>query len=525
MRIEYIKKYSLPILIILLYFIRCFFGYDWSDEAYYTAITKIVVEGGKYFKDITDAHMFMTVIFAPFIKIYKLIFEDYDGVILYFRILYFVFQLFSYLFAYKTLKNKIKNQLLLQIICLLPFYSTHYIRSLSYNTVPFLCIFNIIILLYSAYKSKIKQIVIAILISIATFAYPSAAILFICFLVYFIKFEKQCKNYLIASIVSVSILSICFLVNTDFSSIISGLTTSLADSAHGLGWKDKIAFLFYNIRDLTLNSYLWIVIILIIGIRLLKIKKSNKILLSEVIILIFIILIMINIKIDWKVNHSIYLFSLTNLLLYLMYNKEKSSLALFILGTSVIYAFSVFVLTDLGFFHSSEIMLFGMIGILIELFSRYSNLPINYILVIDITLMLILNFIFVYRDDYLWNLNEMIDCGSAKYLLTTEENYEKYKQINDFITENNKNNPDGRIIFYKLFPGGYLDSIKMAGTTSAWTYYDFFDISDETDTIVILDESIGFGNKDLKDLDVLKKYANEHNMKKIEYEWGTIYNK
>ena len=116
MRIKYIKKYALPTLIILFYFIRCFFGYDWSDEVYYTAITKIVVEGGKYFKDITDAHMFMTVIFAPFIKLFKLVIGNYDGVIIYFRLLYFAFQLISYIFAYKVLKKKINNQFLLQLL-------------------------------------------------------------------------------------------------------------------------------------------------------------------------------------------------------------------------------------------------------------------------------------------------------------------------------------------------------------------------------------------------------------------------
>ena len=125
MRIEYFKKYALPTLIVLLYFVRCFFFFDWSDEAYYTAITKIVVEGGKYFKDITDAHMFMTVIFAPFIKIYKLIVGNYDGVIIYFRLLYFAFQLISYIFAYKVLMKKINNQILLQVIC---FYSTLVVR-------------------------------------------------------------------------------------------------------------------------------------------------------------------------------------------------------------------------------------------------------------------------------------------------------------------------------------------------------------------------------------------------------------
>ena len=506
MRIEYFKKYALPTLIVLLYFVRCFFGYDWSDEAYYTAITKIVVEGGKYFKDITDAHMFMTVIFAPFIKIYKLIVGNYDGVIIYFRLLYFAFQLISYIFAYKVLMKKINNQILLQVICFLPFYSTHYIRALSYNTVPFLCFFNIIFLLYSEYKNSIKQIIIGILISISTFAYPSAAILFICFLFYFVRFQKDSKKYIIASITSMSILGICFLINTDFSSIISGISTSLADPAHAaLGWKDKIAFLYYNIRDLTLNSYLVIVIVLLVGIRFLKTRIPNKILLSEIIILIFILLIMINIKIDWKVNHSIYLFTITNLLLYLMYCKEKSILGLFILGMSTVYAFSVFVLTDLGFFHSSEIMLFGMIGILIEIFSRFPNFKVNYIVTLEIILMLVLNYLFVYRDDYLWNLNKMIDSGSAKFLMTTEDNYRDYTEINNFIIENNLVTTNGRIIFYKLFPGGYLDSIKMPGTSSVWTYYNFFDISEETDTIVVLDESIGFGNTDLNDLDALEK--------------------
>lgn len=520
---KYLKKYAIPSIIILLYFIRCFYGFDWSDEAYYTAITKVIAEGGKYFKDITDAHMFMTVLFVPLIKLFKVFNVNYDGIIFYFRMVYFVFQFISYLFAYKVLKDKISNELLLQIICFLPFYSTHYIRSLSYNTVPFLCIYNIIILLYSKYNNDVKQIVVAILIAVSTFAYPSACILFFCFFIYFWKLNKEYNKYIIAFFLSIAVLGTCFLMNVDFTLISEGIKTAFADPAHSLGWKDKIAFLYYNLRDLTIQSYLWIAIPAIFIIKFLKLNLRTKMWLSEILITILILLIIINIKIDWKVNHSIFLFSIINVFLYIMYCKNKSILALFIFATSVVYAFSVFVFTDLGFFHSCEIMLFGMIGILIDIFSKNCKISWKILIVCDVVLMLILNYVYIYRDGFMWNSNSMIDEGSAKWLVTSEENYTRYKQIYELIKKDNTNSNGGKIIFYKLFPSGYLDSQKMPGVSTVWTYYDFFDISKETNTILILNETYGFGNKDLSDLESLHKYAKDNNMQKKEYECCIVY--
>lgn len=96
---------------------RCFYGFDWSDETYYIALAKRVIDGDKFFGNIVDLQMFMTILFLPFIKLF-LFFNggSYEGIILCFRLLYFLLQFISGILIMKISYDSNKNYLISIIV-------------------------------------------------------------------------------------------------------------------------------------------------------------------------------------------------------------------------------------------------------------------------------------------------------------------------------------------------------------------------------------------------------------------------
>ncbi len=126
---------SLLVFLSAVFFVRSFYGFDWTDESYYSALTNRFLNGDRMFVDAWEIHQLGALITLPFIAVYKWFHHgSADGVILFMRMVYGIGQLLSGFYLFRVVGKRHTPATGFACgavwICFTPFC----ISSYSYNT-------------------------------------------------------------------------------------------------------------------------------------------------------------------------------------------------------------------------------------------------------------------------------------------------------------------------------------------------------------------------------------------------------
>lgn len=185
-RIFIVSSFIIAFLILLY---RSQFGFDWSDEGYYAALSYRFALGDKLFVDSWDIHQTSSILISPIIWCYMKLTGSSGGIILFLRIMFLVVKFTVSVYIYNSIKkvvNKLSGFVTAMIFLL---FTPFNIGTLSYNNLSLMlniCCTMSIINLMSSRNEKEKLIypfATGILLSLCIISYPTYLV---CLPLYFI---------------------------------------------------------------------------------------------------------------------------------------------------------------------------------------------------------------------------------------------------------------------------------------------------------------------------------------------------
>lgn len=176
------------IFVAVLMYVRCFYGTELTDEAYYVSEAKEMLNGNIPFAvNNSSKALGYTFLLIPIEFIYKLFVPDLEGIFLVTRLCFVTFKLIVSGIIYAVLRKGItKANALLLIGMLIPM--SGYLQNFSYNTVPMWALLLAGCLLYDVIEQETKHknielISAGISAGIACFANPGWALVLFAFLI------------------------------------------------------------------------------------------------------------------------------------------------------------------------------------------------------------------------------------------------------------------------------------------------------------------------------------------------------
>ncbi|HOV69260.1 MAG TPA: hypothetical protein PLZ84_02935 [Clostridia bacterium] len=112
---------------------RAFYGFDWSDESYYAALTSRIYAGDVPFVQVWDIHQTSALLLAPLYSLYRAV-NEACGAILFFRFVFIAFQLFLAVFSFTVFRRKVNLTCALIISLVIFIFAPYALPTMSYNT-------------------------------------------------------------------------------------------------------------------------------------------------------------------------------------------------------------------------------------------------------------------------------------------------------------------------------------------------------------------------------------------------------
>lgn len=124
-------------VLFLLQLIRVFFVFPSVDESYYMTEPLRLVQGDVLFRDSWDVLQTHGIFLAPFYFIYTIIFGT-EGIILFGRLLYFVFSLITAMLIYHTMRQDVSKRLAASVSIMILIYAPFSLYTIGYNQLLYL---------------------------------------------------------------------------------------------------------------------------------------------------------------------------------------------------------------------------------------------------------------------------------------------------------------------------------------------------------------------------------------------------
>lgn len=515
------------IIAVTASYIRLYFGVDFTDEAYYTALAYRYVLGDVPFVNELSVIPFGIMI-APFVKLYVWIVGNTDGIILFARHLYFILTLFLASTIFLVVRKYFSWYLSLLIASIAIAFEPYMIPSLSYNSMGVIfftagCFLGICIFLYP--QKKICLFFAGICHGLSVFAYPN---LLIPVLVYFLglsfinyKNIKKIFYYILGGLIPASLL---------LSLIIhAGIDNFL----FALNYAKKIISYIYNDRTLIGNartifkSLLWqdyphyLLMYLIISSLLITslIFRKNKQLLKILSFTIFLIPAF-GLKANFIEAYSglssrFYMFYFSYGFIYLIFlhfiskskflnnqhNENNDTLIFYLIWFSCFFAGITMAFASGNSYRNLGVGMLGC-GIITLIYGvsfldsnndhnqTIKNNNIHQTLFISLAVLLCLFFQYsgfsknqlVYRDANIPQLTKKTDFGPFKGIYTTPEKNQYFEQIYQDIKSLEFN--DWKILVYQNnLPAIYLLTSLKPATRVTFSVPNYAEISKEKEYI------------------------------------------
>lgn len=441
----------------VLIFVRCFFGVEFTDEAYYVSDTLAIIHGNipyAYNTCLVAGQSFVPIVFY---KIYEFFVPSFEGIFLYSRLCYVLFRLVILLALYHLLKHELARKWrLLILLAMIPFMGSFVQQNFSYNTIAAYCTLLVSVLLYSAQKDNGKKQYVKFVFSgfvsaISVFAHPvSAFAVIVNFFLILLNSEKTKKlkclsAYCFGGILQIIIVFLPIIYTVGIEKLLFGLETTFF---YGLKLEKKplldrlVSVLQFSgsycgiLLFGALSSYL-AVILLAKRNKSLPIPHIDKWLLSLCIALCITLCIAfykIPMKKFWYLCGI--LFTETCLLMLPAFKRHAYAWYLFIPNFLYIGFLVISTRSNVDRFYFAIPL---CIVILLTMFQSKSNAVKGSAVVLAILFTLMQgyeDYKFVYRDESLPYLNTRVEQGVYKGMYTTPERARDVVELENYLIQN-----------------------------------------------------------------------------------------
>lgn len=505
---------TLAVLFALLLW-RVPFGYDWTDEQYYSEVGYRLLQGDRLLVDTWEVHQFSAMLTAPVLKVY-LLFNNAstDGIVLYLRYFYITLQLFVSAVAFFVLKKRSGYFPALICACLLLAYSHFSINSYFYNSMVLLFSILSALMCMSFFTRSAGGFIFAALggicFALAVIAYPY----FLLFIPVYIGFwivrarDKNLRSrngygaisFFAGTIVVASAFIFFLLSRASASQLLNGISNMLSDPDHQSQSLLEVMGQYFNaIRVVYSPASYGAAALFLLGLLYASSKRENvrRILRRSggvgVILLMFSV-VWIALCYDWNGIYRINLLAMgfaviaPGLFFLTDRKKDEGTLLLYWIGCGL--SFAVQIGSNTRLLASSGMLLPASMATVIYLFDHakelfrwnlnteaatprrsigwFSGLRIAACVacVACVAGLMCLRVTAVHRDAPIAKLTTKIGSGAAKGIYTTQESAALHGRL---IADIRAYAPkSGTILISYLFPEGYLVTGLSAATPSAF---------------------------------------------------------
>lgn len=223
--------YVLFAVITVVMVIRAFFGIEITDEAYYIAEVRTVLDGNLPYAYNNSDLVGMTVVMVPFVWIYRLFVSGDEGLFLYMRLCYVIFRAIVLLAGYLLLKKK-TGKFAAACACLIMAAYHMNILNFSYNTISTLFVFITGILLYYLEDMKegkarsVLYFVAGVLSALTVLSHPVHALSIVLFIILLFVYKTPFKDilfYVLGGIAQLVVLFVPIMIQSSPATLLKGL--------------------------------------------------------------------------------------------------------------------------------------------------------------------------------------------------------------------------------------------------------------------------------------------------------------
>lgn len=536
--------------------VRVFFGFDWSDEGYYSAITYRLLLNDPMFVTSWDIHQFSAPLTLPLMKFYTMLTGNMDGWILFDRLVYAVIKLLSVYVLTAALKNRINELIAFSSSSLLVLSDSIY--SLSYNSMMVIditfCIAILVSLNDNNEKYCLKHMLAGVMFALAVQSYPSALVTIPVVITWLIHDSKRngrkiwkCMGLFAAGGIVVAAAFLTFLVyNSSIYGMLQNIQHLFEDPEH----ENEVFSLVGYLRDISDYKWgKWFAVLFAAGAitHIARDEEKRKKVQSAVMIVSLLILSALCLPLVMPIrnevpNFMVYLcLSMFFPLLVIMEPRMHFSVWIYFIG----------VLLSIGVDYASNntvsmttypYIFSAMAGIIYWAYlweealpagNRISNV-VSFCLIICVAVLMARHMSYIYREELyreknLAALDVRLERGPAKGILTTEEQAKKYEDVIAAVEEYVPQ--EGNVLFIKLFPYGYLMTKASPATPRLWRtnldykgFNEYYHVNPDKapDAIFILNENYGLTNDDVVYGDYFKTFINGNTKETIDLDCGKI---
>lgn len=473
-------------LSVLLYLYRLKWGMADVDESFYLSIPFRLLQGDALLADEWNLSQLSGLLQYPILGLYLKLFHSTEGIILSFRFIYVVFQIFVSVFTYVVLRKK--DETIAVVLAILFFLFTPFnIMALSYNTMGLMSIWILSILLYSYNETKmIPNVVSGIFLAFLVLCNPFMVIAYVLYLIY-VCYElciRKNKNVFVRSVfltlgaASVFAVFLFFVLSrASMREILENLSMVLTSPAHaGKGYRKLfIPFIAFGQENKWYLASLGTLFIL----GMWKKNFRNACFCLSSVVTAALVLKFALTQTNGQ-GYATMMIPLTPLgLIAFCYTEEKDGKLFFWWITGVIYAFFMNMASNNGIYVIANGCTVSSLAsfFVIRLFLREQyEIKAARVLFSTLVLLQLFSQVYVCVNHVFWEdgptaLVSEIESGPLKGIVTTEEKANTYRSTYQdlcYIKEN-YNLKDKYGLLFKKNPWGYLvlDQMRM-GAYSAW---------------------------------------------------------
>lgn len=225
----------------LCIFYRIQYGFDWSDETYYTALASRFVNGEQAFQASWDIHQFVAALVTPFLWLYKTVTGGYTGSLLFMRVLYAIIKLSAGGGLYYALRKINDRRQILPIVGTTVLFTIDPIFSLSYNSlmvVNFTIAIAFIVLSAVNKKKPVYIFLSGVFSGFGVQSYPSTIMAIPVMLLYIVLSSNRntkAKNtiaYISGGLVVILLFLGFLLINNSFEALLNNYKFFFRDPQH-----------------------------------------------------------------------------------------------------------------------------------------------------------------------------------------------------------------------------------------------------------------------------------------------------
>lgn len=496
---EKIKKQNLWFLAGLLgigaiLFWRCFYSVNTTDEAYYIGtVYRLWFGDGMLCDEWNPTQQMCSFWLYPFYALFRMILGSNDGMLLAFRLLYIVFQLFISGYLYGKLKK----------FGYLGFFSIFFyllstafnINSLSYNTMANGALNALLVTLASMEKPDWKNcICCGIFASILVMANPYAVFAYVLYgaacavstivgkwmkkeVPVALRFSTFFRMSLTAAGVMVVFLAFTFWHAT-LERIVKNLPYIIGDQEHVQRWNVKISDYFRYFREHYLGAVVVPIVVSVAAAIDKKRVQHGQIYMGITAVSILPYMIYHGLISDYvPINLVTVPICFLGLTAYVVSKEKHSKIFCIWYLPAMIYPFIVQLTSNTGpLAVSAGFMTAGAASVLLAAFwakeqeSSLVKKVLYGIVLLQLAMMLFLRITYVWADEPLSKLNTKVERGVAKGLYTNETTVQFYEEMYDDLDSLDIKEDDGFLVIGSE-PMLYLYVDRQVASYSTWQVY------------------------------------------------------